>query len=96
MELERLSTDRATGNGYTRWKAPGNNDIGYGTYSATMGVTTHGIIPIEPSGDALDRDYAQIAKMVLESEQCNVSIRNNFEKGLNVATDIYIPEEYRI
>ena len=96
MELERLSTDRATGNGYTRWKAPAYNDIGYGTYTATMGVQMHGIIPIEPSGDALDRDYAQIAKMVLESEQCNVHIRNNYERSINVPSDVYIPEEYRI
>jgi hypothetical protein len=91
-----MATSMGTVGNYTQFGAPGHNDIGYGTYGATMGVTTHGIIPIEPSGDALDRDYAQIAKMVLESEQCNVSIRNNFEKGLNVATDIYIPEEYRI
>jgi hypothetical protein len=97
MELEKMGTSRATGNYMYMMGCPGYNDIEYGTYGPTMGVTTHGIIDIEPSGNALDRDYAQIAKMVLESERCNGYIRKNYEDSVKlVPSDLFIPEEYRI
>ncbi len=100
MDIERMSTSRATGNGYTRWGAPSGYasiDPGYGTYGATMGVQMHGEIDIEPSGSALDRDYASIAKQVIEGEKCNVYIRNQWDKkGVGLPNNLFIPEEYRI
>ncbi len=97
MDIERMTTSRATGNYYYMLGSPGRNDMGYGVYGPTMGVDMHGEIGIEPSGSALDRDYALIAKQVLEGEKCNGYIRKNYPSEVAlVPNDLFIPEEYRI